>query len=76
VGFLLVMDDFIELTGTESARAARRDRRASAKDRAAMNNGGAKHFKVIGEVVARRGRAADQLLKQHRAEKEARREQL
>jgi len=70
------MDDFIELTSSEEARAARRDRRAGAKNRAAMNTGPAKHFKIIGEVVAKRGRAADQLLKRRRAEKEARREEL
>jgi hypothetical protein len=70
------MDDFVELTASESARAARRDRRTSAKNRAGMNPGPAKHFKVIGEVVARRGRAADRLLKRRRAEKEARQEQL
>ena len=68
------MDDFIELTSSEEARAARRDRRASAKNRAGMNTGAAKHFKVIDEVVAKRGRAADQLLKRRRAEKEARHE--
>ena len=69
------MDDFVELTAAEGARDARRDRQARAKDRVGMETGPAKHFKVIDEVVARRGRAADQLLKRRRAEKEARREQ-
>jgi len=57
------------LPPAEAARAYKRDRKASAKERAGMNTGAAKQFKTVADTVARRGRAAAALLEARRTPK-------
>jgi hypothetical protein len=57
------------LPPSELARAYKRDRKASAGERAGMNTGAAKQFKTVADTIARRGQAAAALLAARRVPK-------